>query len=76
YEYSILNFGEKIADDYFTSLHDTFELLAEQPELGRKFHEFRRHEHAEHIFFYKITGYGIKIIHILHQKENIHSKIH
>ncbi len=76
YEYSLLNFGEKIADEYFTSLHDMFELLASQPELGRVFHEYRRHEHGEHIIFYKKTDYGVKIIHILHQKEDVENKIH
>jgi len=76
YEYSILNFGEKVADDYFMSLHDTFKLLAIQPNLGREFHEYHRHEHREHVFFYKITDYGIDIIHILHNKEDVDSKIH
>ena len=76
YEYSILNYGEKAADNYFTSLHDTFELLAKQPNLGREFHEYHRHEHREHIFFYKITRDGIDIIHILHNKEDVQSKIH
>jgi toxin ParE1/3/4 len=76
YEYSILNFGEEVADDYFTSLHDTFELLANQPDLGRKFYDYHRHEHREHIFFYTVTNYGIEVIHILHNKEDVQSKIH
>lgn len=75
YEYSLLNFGEQKADEYYLSLHKIFELLAEQPDLGRKFHEFRRHEHGSHIFFYKVTDYGILILHILHQKENVEEKI-
>lgn len=33
YEYSLLNFGEKKTDEYYTSLHETFELLAEQPTI-------------------------------------------
>ena len=71
YEYSIVNFGEKKADEYFKLLHKAFDLLADQPKLGRKFYEYHRHEHGEHVFFYKTTDYGIKIIHILHQKEDI-----
>ncbi len=70
YEYSLLNFGEQRADEYYISLHKTFELLAEQPNLGRKFHEFHRHEHKSHIFFYKITDFGILILHIFHHQEN------
>ncbi|MBL4666544.1 MAG: type II toxin-antitoxin system RelE/ParE family toxin [Sneathiella sp.] len=75
YSYSLLNFGEEKADDYYLSLHNTFELLADQPNLGREFHEFHRHEHGHHIFFYKITNYGILILHVLHQKENIKNKL-
>jgi len=75
YEYSLTNFGEQKADEYYLSLHNTFELLAEQPNLGRAFHEFHRHEHGQHVFFYRETSYGILILHILHQKENIENKI-
>ncbi len=75
YEYSLINHGEQKADEYYLSLHNTFELLAEQPNLGRVFHEFHRHEHGFHVFFYKVTDYGILILHILHQKENVEDKI-
>ena len=71
YEYSLINFGEQKADEYYLSLHNAFELLAEQPNLGRVFHEFRRHEHGQHVFFYREIGYGILMLHIFHQKENI-----
>ena len=61
YEYSILNFGEKKADEYYSSLHKAFELLAEQPKLGREFYEYRCHEHGEHVFFYgQGSGAGVK----------------
>ena len=75
YEYSLLNYGEDKADEYYLSLHKTFGLLANQPNLGRKFHEFHRHEHGYHVFFYKVTDYGILILHILHQKEDVATKI-
>ena len=75
YEYSLINFGELQADEYFLSLHQTFELLAEQPGIGRKFHEFYRHEHRDYAFFYKIIEEGILIVNIYHQKENIEEKI-
>lgn len=75
YEYSLLNFGEAVADEYYTSLHRAFELLANQPYLGRAFHEFYRHDHRHHVFFYKATDYGILILHILHEKENVEDQI-
>lgn len=71
YEYSLLNFGEEKADEYFLSMHKTFRLLAEQPYLGRQFKEFYKHEHGHHTFFYKIKDYGIIILHIFHQKEEL-----
>ncbi len=75
YEYSLLSFGEAKAEEYYLSIHRTFELLAVQPTLGRKFHEFHRHEHGYHVFFYKATDYGILILHILHQNEDVITKI-
>ena len=75
YEYSILNFGEHKADEYYLSLHTAFKLLAEQPSLGRKFYEFHRHEHNHYVFFYTVTDYGILILHISHQTEDVINQI-
>ena len=61
-----------LQDKYFLSLHSTIELLAQQPKLGRKFHYFRRHEHESHIIFYTEKPYGILVVDILHEQENIH----
>lgn len=75
YEYSLLNFGEVQADQYYTSLHQIFDLLAEQPLIGRQFHSYRRHEHQSHSIFYKITDNGILIVHLLHKSENVTERI-
>ncbi len=74
YEYSLLAFGEAQADIYYHSLHDVLLLLAEQPKLGRMFHEFRRHEHGQHVVFYKVEDYGIKVIKMLHEREETEGK--
>ena len=71
YEYSIENFGEHQADKYYFSMHDAFDLLAQQPKLGRIFRRYRRHEHAEHIIFYKELNDGILIVEVLHKHEDI-----
>ncbi len=55
YEYSLVNFGEARADSYYVSMHETFEMLVDQPNLGRLFHEYRRHEHGSHVVFYQVT---------------------
>ncbi|AXG69607.1 ParE toxin of type II toxin-antitoxin system, parDE [Kordia sp. SMS9] len=40
YEYSLLNFGADKADEYYLSLHKVFELLSDQPSLGKNFTSF------------------------------------
>ena len=71
YEYSLINFGMELAQAYFLSLHQTFDLLSEQPQLGRKFYSYRRHEHLEHIIFYKERDRYIEVLHLLHKNEDI-----
>ena len=57
YEYSVLNFGETQADEYFLGLHDIFELLADNPLLGREALELgadiRRFLYQAHLVFYR-----------------------
>lgn len=37
YEYSILNFGLRVAQDYVSGLHHCFELLADNPSWGNDY---------------------------------------
>ena len=74
YEYSLIHFGLEQGDKYFLSLHETFLLLSEQPQLGRKFHEYRRHEHARHVIVYKTETDGVLIIKMLHEQETTDGK--
>lgn len=74
YRYSLVTFGEAQADKYFTSLHEVFETLARNPELGRHFHEYRRHEHQSHVVFYKSEEPGILIVQVLHRSEEAENK--
>ncbi len=75
YEYSLLNFGEALADRYYQSLHDAFERLAEMPLMGREFRGRRRHEHEQHVIFYHQTSDGIMVVQIFHKSENIVGKV-
>lgn len=74
YRYSLETFGEQQADKYFNSLHDVFGTLARHPELGRPFHEYRRHEHQSHVIFYKPDASGILIVRVLHHREEADGK--
>lgn len=71
YEYSLLNFGEQRADAYLLSLHESFERLANMPQMGRLWRRWRRHEHAEHVVFYEVSGDGILVVQIFHHREDI-----
>lgn len=66
YEYSLLNFGEAQADAYFLGLHELFELLADNPVMGRKEPELgddvRRFLYEAHIVFYRPLSDGILIL--------------
>ena len=74
YEYSLLNFGLRKADAYYKELQDIFEMLAAMPGIGREFRGRRRHEHAEHVIFYRQKPDGILIVQIFHHSENIDAK--
>ena len=60
-----LNFGEYQAMRYSTSLHRTFDLLADMPMIGRRSergHENeRRFVHNTHVIYYRIADDGIII---------------
>ncbi len=75
YLYSILHFGLDRADAYLVSLHESFQLLAENPRMGRQFRSRRRHEHQEHAIFYRILGHGIVVTQIFHHSENILARL-
>ena len=75
YEYSLLNFGEEQADSYYLSLHEVFEKLAAMPLMGRPFRGRRRHEHAEHVIFYRPVDDGILVLQIFHHLEDIDRRL-
>lgn len=65
YLYSYANFGEAQPDAYFSDLTACFQLLAEQPRLGRiqpgKTENSRTFFHRSHIIAYRITAAGILV---------------
>jgi len=74
YEYSIVNFGLKQAKSYFTSLSETFNLIGENPMIGRNCDDilkgYRKHEHQEHVIYYRLEKENILIAHILGKKQD------
>ncbi|MGB5142146.1 MAG: type II toxin-antitoxin system RelE/ParE family toxin [Shewanella indica] len=63
FEYTLLNFGVKQADDYTVSMHNALLAITEQPLMGHECpeiaKELRRHNHHKHAIFYKKQTFDI-----------------
>ena len=70
YEYSLENFGLLQAREYYQSLTETFDLIASHPGKGRRFRHVRRHEHGNHVIFYRDLKSHVLIIDFLHRVED------
>lgn len=71
YEYGIERFGLIQAQEYMIGLHDLFETLAENTNIGRDASEFypslKRFVYKSHMIFYLQTESGIFIVRTLSQ---------
>lgn len=74
YEYSILNFGLQVAQDYISGLHDCFGLLADNPSWGNDYGfiipRLYRYEYRSHSIYYQPTQHGILIVLVLGNKQD------
>lgn len=76
-ERSLTEFGMHCAEQYFNSLKHCFELLAENPAMGRSAEEllpnYFRFPHKSHVIFYKIlpADTTILIVRVLHESMDI-----
>jgi len=70
--YTLEIWGVDQAIRYARSLRDTFQILAENPRMGRPCAAIspglRRHEQGKHVVFYRVTPGGVRIVRILHQQ--------
>lgn len=68
--FGIRSFGLHQADRYLDSLDGCFEMLADNPRIGRKAENLRkgvrRHEHGSHVIFYAERASGIEILAVMH----------
>src|SRR5680860_30991 len=69
YEFGIYKFGLSQAQKYFIGMHEAFEVLAKNIDLGRDASEFiadlKRFSYKAHTIFYLQTASGIFIIRVL-----------
>ncbi|UIN38444.1 type II toxin-antitoxin system RelE/ParE family toxin [Methylobacterium oryzae] len=63
-------FGVHQAEAYAAGLERAFQLLADNPGMGRKADAIRpgvhRHEHASHVILYEVVTGGVLILAIIH----------
>jgi toxin ParE1/3/4 len=74
YEFGISKFGLLQAQKYFFEMHDTFELLSTNRDLGRDasqyINELKRFTFKSHTLFYMISTDTVFIVRVLSQKMN------
>lgn len=74
YEYSILNFGLRVAQDYLSGLHHCFELLADNQTWGSDYGFIKpglfRYEYRSHSVYYQPIGDGILIVRVLGSRQS------
>lgn len=72
YEFDIKKFGLNQAQKYFIEMHETFEILGKNADLGRDasnyISDLRRFSYKSHTIFYFKSTVGIYIIRILSQR--------
>jgi toxin ParE1/3/4 len=72
YEFGISKFGLLQAQKYFFEMHDTFELLSTNRDLGRDasqyINEHKRFTFKSHTLFYMISTDTVFIVRVLSQK--------
>ena len=72
YEYDIEKFGLDQAQDYLLGLHDLFQTLSDNVNIGRDASEFfpslKRFMYRSHMIFYLQTDSGIFIVRVLSQR--------
>jgi toxin ParE1/3/4 len=79
YEFGIYKFGLSHAQKYFFGMHEAFEILAKNIDLGRDASEFitdlKRFSYKAHTIFYLQTAGGIFILRVLSQRMNYENNL-
>jgi len=70
--YTVEKWGMAQAIRYARGLKESFQLLAENPGIGRVCDAIssgiHRHEQGKHVVFYRLNPGGIRVVRILHQQ--------
>jgi toxin ParE1/3/4 len=73
-DYSAATFGLKKAKSYYDSLKRSFDLIVQNPNIGRNANEagegLHRYIHQKHIVLYRIKEDKIAIVRVIHHSED------
>tara|TARA_R110001583_G_scaffold154725_1_gene306436 strand:+ start:432 stop:722 length:291 start_codon:yes stop_codon:yes gene_type:complete len=79
YEFGIETFGLKQGQAYLLGIHDLFQILADNANLGRDASEFvfslNRFSYKSHTIFYLTTDIDILIVRVLNQSMDYDSNL-
>ncbi|MCW8915492.1 MAG: type II toxin-antitoxin system RelE/ParE family toxin [Magnetovibrio sp.] len=71
--YTVRHFGEKQAVTYRDSFMSCFEMLADNPKLGRTHDHIRlglrSFDHKSHTVYYLETDVGVLVVRVLHERQ-------
>ena len=77
--FGIEKFGLIQAQIYGQELSNCFEIIAQNPKLGREAKTIalgvRRHEHKSHIILYEEMEFGVLILAIVHKKNVVNLRL-
>jgi toxin ParE1/3/4 len=69
--YTAEHFGGAQAEEYIDGLYRSFELLADNPKMGREWRAGRRrYIYRMHHVYYRLVADGVFVTHIRHSSQN------
>jgi toxin ParE1/3/4 len=75
YDFGFQKFGQDQAINYLIELRSYFDLLLQNPEIGKQRNEIRKglysFPYASHIIFYRIFRNHLRIVSILHGSRDL-----
>lgn len=75
FDYTLEEFGLDQAISYVSGFDETFKIISENPEIGRKRKEIREELRSltkdKHVIFYRILNNHIRIVRILHGSRDL-----
>jgi len=75
WDYTLKQWGLRQTEIYLAQIQTCFELVAGEPDIGRKCDDirlgYRKILVGSHVIFYRLQGSDVEIIRVLHQKMDL-----